>query len=44
MKKIIYTLLFTLVSSLAITACTEEEVAPVSTDTAGGGHEAKDRL
>jgi hypothetical protein len=39
MKKLLYILLFALVSASAITACTEEEVAPTSTDNSlnGGG-------
>jgi hypothetical protein len=37
MKKIIYIILFALVSSVAITACTEEEVAPSSSNGGGRG-------
>jgi hypothetical protein len=38
MKKIIYILLFAICGSLAITSCTEEEVAPSNdTSNAGGG-------
>jgi hypothetical protein len=37
MKKIIYILLFTLVSAVSITACTEEEVAPSSSNGGGRG-------
>jgi hypothetical protein len=40
MKKIIYIILFALTSSLAITACTEEEVAPSTSENGGGsGHD-----
>lgn len=39
MKKIIYTLLFAIASSLTISACTEEEVKPQSDlSNGGGGH------
>jgi hypothetical protein len=41
MKKIIYTLLFALVSAMTVTACTEEEVAP-STELNGGGNGSAD--
>ena len=37
MKKIIYTLLFALASSLAFTSCTEEEVSPDAHYSNGGG-------
>jgi hypothetical protein len=36
MKKFIYILLFALVSSVTISSCTEEEVAPVA-DVENGG-------
>jgi hypothetical protein len=36
MKKIIYIFLFTLITSITITSCTEEEVTP-STELNGGG-------
>lgn len=41
MKKLFYIALFALVSSLTITACTEEEVAP-STEFNGGGNISSD--
>lgn len=41
MKKIIYFLLFAFVSTISITACTEEEVTP-STELNGGGAADKD--
>jgi hypothetical protein len=41
MKKIIYVLLFALVTAMSVTACTEEEVTP-STELNGGGAADKD--
>lgn len=46
MKKLLYILLFALVSASAITACTEEEVAPTANDatpngSGGGGMDPK---
>ncbi len=41
MKKFIYILLFTFATSIAFTACTEEEVTP-STEFNGGGVGDKD--
>jgi hypothetical protein len=37
MKKIIYIILFALVSAASITACTEEEVTPLSSNGGGRG-------
>jgi hypothetical protein len=37
MKKIIYSILFCLATSFVFTSCTEEEVAPTSTELNGGG-------
>jgi len=37
MKKIIYIIALSLVSALAITSCTEENVAPLSSENTGGG-------
>jgi hypothetical protein len=37
MKKIIYFILFAITSSLAITACTEEDVTPSNEETNTGG-------
>jgi hypothetical protein len=37
MKKVIYMLLFAIASSIAFTACTEEEVAPTTVMNGGGG-------
>jgi hypothetical protein len=42
MKKIIYIILFALVSSVAVTACTEEEVTPQQTFNGGGRGSADD--
>lgn len=42
MKKIIYILLFALVSSATITACTEEEVTPQQGFNGGGRGSADD--
>lgn len=39
MKKIIYIILFAFVTSMSVSACTEEEVAP----TANGGGEASEK-
>lgn len=36
MKKLFYILLISFVSSLAITACTEEDVAPATENNSGG--------
>ena len=36
MKRIIYTLLIAFASALSFTACTEEEVVPVTGDNGGG--------
>jgi len=36
MKKFIYILLFTVVSSLAFSACTAEEVTPSNVENGGG--------
>lgn len=44
MKKLLYILLFALVSASAITACTEEEVAPSSSSLGSGGAGAVDPL
>jgi hypothetical protein len=41
MKKIIYILLFSFVSTITFTACTEEEVTP-NTELNGGGAADKD--
>jgi len=35
MKRIVYAILIAFASSIAFTACTEEEVAPSSTDNGG---------
>ncbi|WP_262898692.1 hypothetical protein [Dawidia soli] len=36
MRKAIYILLFAFVSSMAISACTEEEITPACDDNGGG--------
>jgi hypothetical protein len=43
MKKIIYILLFAFVSALTVTSCTEEEVAPSSETSSGGGNGSVDK-
>lgn len=40
MKKTIYLILISIVSSLCITACTEEEVTPISTVVGSEGKES----
>ena len=40
MKKIVYFIAFALFSSLAITACTEEEISPIPTSNGGGNGSA----
>ena len=42
MKKVVYMILIAFATSLAVTACTEEEVAP-STVMNGGGGDRPDR-
>ena len=37
MKKFVYAILFVTFSSLVVSACTEEEVIPTSTETTNGG-------
>jgi hypothetical protein len=46
MKRIIYIFAFALISSMAVSACTEEEVTPTAakTDTNGGGGASQDRI
>ncbi len=36
MKKILYTLLFALAASMAVTSCTEEDVQPNTVENGGG--------
>jgi hypothetical protein len=39
MKKVFYTILFVAFSSIAITACTEDEVTPTAKQLSNGGGE-----
>lgn len=43
MKKFIYILLFALVSTISVTSCTEEEVAPSNELENGGANNTPDR-
>lgn len=40
MKKIVFTLLIMITSSVVFTSCTEEEIKPRNTELAGGGQPA----
>ena len=43
MKKAIYILFFAIITSMSISACTEEEVAPTELSKNGGGGESEPR-